>query len=406
MPSQWAETRDRKEAAAMAYNKVVDADGHILEPPDLWENYLERKYKDRGIRWKVNDAGLEYLEVDGKPRVGQRFGANAALGGIGGYPDKNGDRTKLLTPGIYNYLDGAPPGAMDPHGRIQVMDQEGIDCALIYPTLGIIWEESVNDPGLTAALCRAYNNWLVDFCQPYPDRLFAIAHIPMLDVNDAVTEMRRMAKLGARGFFIRPDLIHGRTLGHLDFDPIWATAQEMDLPVAPHVVVRVDNPMREWAASLTPGPYAIQPDNLVFTFTYLMLPVQAAFTALVSTGVLQRFPRLKYVILESGGGWIAHWLDRMDGKYKVGKGFSPLKEKPSFYFQRQCYISVDPDEKTTPAMVELLGEDKFVWASDFPHIDAEYGVVAELKENIARLPESAQRKILGENAARIYCLPM
>jgi uncharacterized protein len=96
----------------------------------------------------------------------------------------------------------------------------------------------------------------------------------------------------------------------------------------------------------------------------------------------------------------------MDGKYKVGKGFSPLKEKPSFYFQRQCYISVDPDEKTTPAMVELLGEDHFVWASDFPHIDAEYGVVAELKENIARLPESAQRKILGENAARIYCLPM
>jgi predicted TIM-barrel fold metal-dependent hydrolase len=89
--------------------------------------------------------------------------------------------------------------------------------------------------------------------------------------------------------------------------------------------------------------------------------VQAAFTVLVSTGVFQRFPHLKYVILESGGGWIAHWLDRMDGKYKVGKEFSPLKEKPSFYFQRQCYISVDPDEKTTPAMVELLGEDHFVW---------------------------------------------
>jgi hypothetical protein len=84
-----------KEATAMAYNKVVDADGHILELPDLWENYLERKYKDRGIRWKANDAGLEYLEVDGKPRVDQRFGANAALGGIGGYPDNNGDRTKL-----------------------------------------------------------------------------------------------------------------------------------------------------------------------------------------------------------------------------------------------------------------------------------------------------------------------
>src|ERR671923_1635070 len=90
-----------KEATAMAYNKVVDADGHILEPPDLWENYLERKYKDRGIRWKVNDAGLEYLEVDGKPRVGQRFGANAALGGIGGDPGTSGGPTKLFKPGFF-----------------------------------------------------------------------------------------------------------------------------------------------------------------------------------------------------------------------------------------------------------------------------------------------------------------
>jgi predicted TIM-barrel fold metal-dependent hydrolase len=390
----------------MAYTKVVDADGHILEPPDLWEKYLERKYKDRGIRWKVNEQGLEYLEIDGRPRVGQRFGANGALGGIAGYPDLNGDRTKLLTPGIYTYLDGAPPGSMDPHERVQVMDQEGIDCALIYPTLGIIWEESVTDPGLTAALCRAYNNWLFDFCNPYPDRLFPIAHIPLLDIQDAVAEMQRTAKLGAKGFFIRPDLVQGRTFGHPDYDPLWAVAQEVDLPVAPHVVVRVENPMREWAQSLAPGNYAIQPDNLVFTFTYLMLPVQAAFTAMVASGLFERFPRLKYVILESGGGWIAHWLERLDGKYKVGKGFSPLPHPPSFYFQRQCYISVDPDEKTTAAMVELLGEDKFVWASDFPHIDAEYGVVEELREHIACLPESAQRKILGENAAKIYGLPM
>ena len=111
------------------------------------------------------------------------------------------------------------------------------------------------------------------------------------------------------------------------------------------------------------------------------------------------------MILESGAGWIAHWLERLDGKYKCGKAFSPLKEPPSFYFKRQCYISVEPDEKTTPVMVELLGEDNFVWASDFPHFDAEYGVVAELKENLTGMSETAQRKLLGANAAKIYNLP-
>ena len=125
---------------------------------------------------------------------------------------------------------------------------------------------------------------------------------------------------------------------------------------------------------------------------------------ILTTGVFERFPRLKYVILESGAGWVAHWLERLDGKYKIGGMFSPLMEPPSVYFDRQCFVSVEPDEKTTPAMVELLGEDRFIWASDFPHVDAEYGVVAELKENIERMPESAQRKLLGENAIEVYGL--
>ena len=137
-----------------------------------------------------------------------------------------------------------------------------------------------------------------------------------------------------------------------------------------------------------------------------MLPVQAALTTVVTSGVFDRFPRLKYVVLESGAGWIAHWLERMDAKFELFGALSRLKEKPSTYFQRQCWISAEPDEKTTPAMVQLVGEDKFLWASDYPHIDAHYGTVEELRRNIRSLPESAQRKIVGENAARVYELPM
>ncbi len=385
--------------------QVVDADGHVLEPMDMWENYLETKYKDRAIKWKTNSEGMDYLEIDGKPSINAPSGINAGLGGIGGYPDKDGSRTKLLTPGVYKYIDGAPPGSMDPHERIQVLDQEGIDAALLYPTVGLHWEEDVTDPGLAIALARAYNNWLVDFCKPYPERLFPVAHIPLLNVEDAVTEVKRAAKLGARGFYIRPDLYNGRTVAHPDNDALWAEAQDLGLPIAPHVVSRYNSVMKGWASSLWPSDYTgLMQNNAIFTFTYIMLDVQASLTAMLTTGVFDRFPRLKYVVLETGGGWIAHWLERLESKYKVGKAFSPMKEEPSFYFHRQCYISVEPDEKTTQAMVELLGEDRFVWASDFPHIDAEYGVLAELRENIGDLPETAQRKILGENAVEIYSL--
>ena len=254
-------------------------------------------------------------------------------------------------------------------------------------------------------MARAYNNWLFDFCAPYPDRLYAVAHIPLLDVDLAVEEMRRTARRGARGFFVRPDLFDERTLAHPDNDRIWAEAQDMDLPVAPHVVVRASHLLADWSKSLWPDEATtLIKENVMFTFAYLMMDVHVAFTAMLTTGVFERFPRLKYVILESGAGWVAHWLERLDGKYKIGGMFSPLKESPSFYFKRQCFVSVEPDEKTIPAMVELPGEDRFVWASDFPHVDAEYGVVAELKENMERLPEGAQRKLLGENAVEVYGL--
>jgi len=108
----------------------------------------------------------------------------------------------------------------------------------------------------------------------------------------------------------------------------------------------------------------------------------------------------------TGAGWIAHWLERLDAKYRLLKAYTPLSLKPSEYFQRQCWISVEPDEETTPMMVELLGEDRFIWASDYPHVDASMGALETLKARIQRLPAELQQKILGNNAARLYGLPL
>jgi predicted TIM-barrel fold metal-dependent hydrolase len=117
-----------------------------------------------------------------------------------------------------------------------------------------------------------------------------------------------------------------------------------------------------------------------------------------------KYPRLRCAVLEAGSNWITAWLDRMDHKAEVMHAFTPMKLLPSEYFKRQCLICAEPDESITAAVAEHLGEDYLLWASDYPHLDASFNVVAEIREKIAPLPESAQRKILGENAVRFYGL--
>jgi predicted TIM-barrel fold metal-dependent hydrolase len=132
---------------------------------------------------------------------------------------------------------------------------------------------------------------------------------------------------------------------------------------------------------------------------------QQAFLALFQYGLFDRFPTVKVVVLESGAGWIGHMLDRMDAAYETALGRSvPLKEKPSFYFQRQCWISADPDERALAYLIEYIGADKFFWATDYPHDDHTQGYIQALEHLVAPLSEGARSGILGENVARVYGL--
>jgi hypothetical protein len=150
----------------MLNGKVIDADGHILEPPDLWKQYLEDKYKDRAIRMEKDQTG-EYLVIDGRPSPTLR-GLGPAVGGIGQSYEK------LCKAGTFGYFDG-PKGAYEPHARLAYMDQEGIDVSVLFPSLALTWEIEVKDTELAAAYVRAYNNWIVDFCSVNPRRLIPVA---------------------------------------------------------------------------------------------------------------------------------------------------------------------------------------------------------------------------------------
>ncbi|HEV8718875.1 MAG TPA: amidohydrolase family protein [Candidatus Binatia bacterium] len=376
---------------------VVDADGHVLEPGDMYPHYIDPQYRDRALRIAVDEKGYENLIIDNKPYQNPSMRGNlGAIGGIGM------DREKLFTRGMITYAEGSPPGGYDPKARLKVMDDEGIDMAVLYPTLGIFWEGSVQDPKLATAYTRAYNRWIVDFCRENPKRLYAIAHISLLDPDGAVEETLHARKEGCVGVYLSPDLA-ARQERRFD-DPVfirfWETVQELEMPVAFHVVVREQQTFHEWTRRLDgkPGPMGL------FGHAFLAIDVIAAFTSMLSLGMFEKYPRLKCAVLEAGATWIGAWLDRLDYKSEVTEFLTPIKLKPSEYFYRQCVISADPDETMTAQMVERIGADYFIWASDYPHIDASFGVVKEMKERLASLPLADQRKVLGENAVRFYNL--
>ena len=372
---------------------VIDADGHVLEPADTWEKYIEPKYRDRAIHIARDDQGLERLMFDNKPMEFLR-GNLGGLGGIDLEKGKLGTQTRE-----YTYADGSPPGGYDPQARIKVLDAEGIDRVLLYPTIGICWEGNVSDPKLATAYTQAYNRWIVDFCSYDSKRLYPVAHISLLDPDGAVKELERAVKAGCVGVYLSPDLESrgGRAFVDPAFSKFWSTAQDLEIPVGFHVVVRDKPAFSRFSVNGTPG------DGLFF-FAFLAIDVMAAFTSMMSSGIFEQYPRLKCSVLEAGGNWISAWLDRMDHKYEVMSSIVPLSMKPSEYFYRQCLISMDPDEGMNAEVIQHIGADYVIWASDYPHIDASYGVVKDMREGIAGLSKENQHKVLGGNVLRFYGL--
>ena len=366
--------------------KTIDADGHVIEPADLWERELPPSLRGRGfaVRWNP-DSQQEEVHLEG--RLLLPWGIVGV--GLAGRPfDDVGKGVR------YSEL---MPGGFDPVRRLKDMDSEGIDIAVLYPSIGLFLE-AVEDPLLGEACCRVYNDWLADFCRTAPDRLIGVAAMPLQDVGAAVRELQRAAGLGLRGAFIRPNPCNGRALHDRYFDPFWAAAAEAKVPIGLHPSGAGDLPGALQGLRLD-APIMGHP-SIFFIDDFV------GFSHLVCGGVLERHPRLTIVVLEAGGGWLGHWFDRFDHFAHVYSWMAPdLRLRPSEYFKRQCYVSYDPDETTLPLLAPLIGEDRIVWASDYPHLDATFpGVVRELEEQLAKLPPGARELVRGANAARLYGL--
>ena len=380
----------------MSHPGAVDGDGHVLEPPDLWERYLEPNLRSRALRIRKDDAGLEYLEIDGRPSKLVRGGMPAGLGAmdrVGGIVYERERKTGI------DYVDLAPLGAMDTAERLQRLDLENLERAFLYPTLSVLWIAECEDEAITQAYLRAYNRWIVDFCADSGGRLIPVAQLSLGDPAAAERELRRAAADGVRGVWVPPFAMTRKPLGHRDHHPVFAAAQELGLPLGIHPSFEP-----KWCA---PGRFGDRTSSRYSFFLNVVAPdaVRHAFTSLFQYGIFTKFPELRVVVLESGAGWIGYWLDRMDAVYASPQGRlvrELLPELPSAYFRRQCWISGDPDETSLAAVIPVVGADRFFWASDFPHPDHPPEYVPEVERVVAALPEDAREGFLGRNVLRAY----
>jgi predicted TIM-barrel fold metal-dependent hydrolase len=371
-----------------AMTKIIDADGHVVEPRTFWQDYVEPKYRERLPRIIKDANGIDRIAF------GDRISTNsiyppAAMCIPGGMAN-----TELMSK--LNW-DDLRPGSYDPRARLADMDGEAIDISVLFPSIGLGFV-GIRDPELSAAGCRAYNNWMGDFCRVAPGRLYSVAPVPLHDVELALAEMRRVVKQhGVKAILVRSNPYNNRRLSDSAYDPFWAEAQELDCTIALHAAVTGDMP--------TAGFDRYQ-DFFQRMIISHPLEQEMACMDIICGGVLDQYPRLRVAFLEAGGGWIPYWLGRLDEFYeKIGHMVPKAKMKPSEYFRRQCFCSCEPDDLTLKAATALGVDEYLMWASDYPHYDCVFpGAVKELRENCAGLPDSSQRKIMGENAARCYGL--
>jgi uncharacterized protein len=372
---------------ARQYN-VVDADGHILEPLNLWTDYIDPAYRDRAPRLVTNNKGRQQLQVD----TALLGNADRGLGAIGAIGARDGH---VIADG-FEYSQGRP-GGFDPHMRIPDMDMDGIDAAFLYPSIGL-FVGGIQDPGLAGATCRAYNRWLGDYCMPYPDRLFGVAMLPMQDVETAIKEMTYARKeLGFRAGFLRPNPYNNRLIHDPVYEPFWGAAEELDFAIGFH-------------EGASPGMPQVGIDRFngrgaqhIISHTMEMM---LACLSMIWGGVCERHPKLRVGFLESGGGWIAPWLDRMDRHFD-DQGFndSGLKHRPSELFRRQCWISFEPVEGSLKVLADYVGPDKIMWATDYPHPDGFFpGAPKMIQKQLEGLSEETKRGVMAGGAMGFYGL--
>jgi predicted TIM-barrel fold metal-dependent hydrolase len=370
--------------------RYIDSDAHVLEPQDLWENYLDPAYRDRAPRHFAgyeNDPPTFHVEVvvDGQTLPNFPFSLRGKV--LPGLEEAYGDFTRN------QFL---------PRDFEKAMVRTGIDRMVVYPTAGLymLGVPTLDAPTATA-YCRAYNTWLHDFCVATGDRVVGAAVLDIRDPELAAREARRAVKeLGFKSTCVNPEPNAEHPLHDPYYDPLWNELVELDVPLGLHVGAGTGlgqvgtNYFPLWGAGRGITAFAL--GNMI------------ASLSLVTGGVLERHPKLRVVHLESGAGWAAFWLERLGAgvagaQRAAGGKVAGLSLHPMDYFRRQCFISADPDDPGIKQVFDTLGDDVIVTATDFGHPEGRgYIHALDYLIDMPNISDQTRRKIMWDNPARLY----
>jgi predicted TIM-barrel fold metal-dependent hydrolase len=382
---------------------IIDVDTHYSEPPDLWTSRAPRKLAERAPRVVRTDRGVDQWVVDGKHVFGPL-----------GFCVIRKDASKEYGRLCLDTYDELHPGASQAKPRLAMMDTHGLTLQILYPNiLGFAGNAimRLEDPELRNFCVTAYNDAIAALQQEGEGRLFPMFLLPFWDIELSVRELVRChEKLGLKGFVISdaPENWGLPTLSQHYWDPLWAAAQERGLPVNFHIGGGGNGGVAIWgsaAQSATDSPGA----NLNSGAAIATASVQAfmsnmrCVTNLVFSGLLDRFPSLNFVSVESGVGWLPFHLELCEYQFDES-GVKGLKLRPMEYFRRQIYASYWFESDARYA-IERLGEDNIMFETDFPHPTCLYpGVQEQVRRTLGALDERVQRKVLFETAQRVYNL--
>ena len=366
----------------MSSYRVISSDDHVFEPPDLWTTRAEPKFRDRVPRVVRLEDGGDWWVCEGEKVVSTAAGAQAG---------RRFEAPQQLTRA--DLLENVRPGGYIPEEHVKDMDADGIDVSIVYPTAALN-AFFVSDSELMSSICRTYNDWVAEFCEPYADRLKGIAVINIDGVQDGIGEMERCAKMGFIGAMITVYPPEERSYRSREYDPLWAAAQDMEMPLGLHIGTNRPHAGREFALS-----DQINIDHWV----------RASLTNIIMTGVFERYPKLQVGSVEHELSWAPHLIDRLDYNYSQRAPrdyWCRFKDDrlPSDYFHSNVFLGFQADPLGIQ-LRDIIGVDNLQWGSDYPHAESTFPRSRQILEEIlADCTEEEKAKIAGGNAARIYHL--
>jgi predicted TIM-barrel fold metal-dependent hydrolase len=361
----------------MTSYRVISADSHVIEPGDLWLNYIDARFRERAPRL-VQLPDEDVFEIEGRGRSALGLSAGAGR-----------DAAEVKRSGRFE--TDVPRAAWDPSVRLEAIRMDGVEAEVLYPTISLR-NYGLSDPGFLEACLEAYNRWLADFCRYDPARFKGIGMIALEDIDRSVAQLHRVRELGLAGAMIplRPD--SRRPYSSDDYDPFWAAAEALGLPITLHIATQ-----RSDAEAFALG---------FSEWTVQTVHIQRSLAELIFGGVFDRFPGLRVVSAENDIGWIGNFLERMDGRFARKRYLYPHRLAgdlmPSEYFRRHVSATFMSDYAGM-LLRDVIGVDNIMWASDYPHHESTWPHSQEvLAKHFAGVPEADRQKILVDNVTRLY----